>query len=344
MKILCQHAHSSNTNLRLNSIWAIKNFIYTASNEDKMKCLEELGPGWLKQIISNKESATPVGSFRNDREEGSGTPIRMSTPNAAGEQVDLLNAVEDDSQNSSPDRDDGEGDLKMADSIGALSRAEQNRRPTESAVFLRQDGHSEQLQSPTRSKEWGSRPLSDELAIQVQGLDLLRNLICGEGAAMMIDFVFQELGQDNVFEMLASKLRPKVFNAFDREKRALENGVRYVQPQTDVVLATCYVLVHIAAGNSRQRQLLVAKTDLLKHVISLHNHPNAHVRANLLWVCINLTWLDDASDNMHCKSRAKELAKLGLYEILEQLEHDSELDVRERAKTAIHQMSSLLRL
>ena len=340
MRILCQHAHSSNTNLRLNSIWAIKNFTLTASNENKMKCLEELGPGWLKQIISNNvESPSFTFTLRNDREDGSVTPIRMSTPNAAGEQVDLLNAIDEDSRESSPDRDDA-GDLKMADSVGALSKTDLNSK-THLYSRHQSNGNTGSLSKIT---DWRSSSLSDELAIQVQGLDVLRNLICGEGAAAMIDFVFQELGQAPVFEMLASKLRPKVFNAFNRERRSSENGVRHVQPPTEIVIATCYVLVHLAAGNSRQRQLLVAQSELLKLIVPLFNHPDAHVRANCIWVCTNLTWVDDASDSPNCKSRARELANLGLYEKLEQMEHDPELDVRERAKTATHQMSSLLRL
>ena len=41
------------------------------------------------------------------------TPIRMSTPNAVGEQVDLLNAVVEDFRESSQEaEEDGEEDLK----------------------------------------------------------------------------------------------------------------------------------------------------------------------------------------------------------------------------------------
>ena len=349
LKILCEHAHSINTNLRLNSVWALKHLVLQASNETKMSCLEELGPGWLKQIVNNDvEVANPSVPTRIDREEGGTTPIRMSTPNAIGEQVDLLNAVEEDSREPSQDvEEDGEEDLKMVDSIGALSRAELEDKRI--AMPSRQDNkrgmHLETTGLTSRNADRRSsyQGMSDELAIQKEGLDLLRNLLCGAGASDMIDFVFRELGQDKLFEMLAAKLRPRVFNAFNRDRRSFENGVRHVLPQNEIVLSICYIVVHIAAGDSRQRQLLIAQTDLLRLIVPLFNHADKEIRSCCVWICINLTWRDNASDEMNCKVRARELAKLGVYDKLEQMEHDSDTDVRERSKTASHQMASLLR-
>ena len=313
-----------------------------------MSCLEELGPGWLKQIVTNDvDISNSMATARGDRDEGSSTPIRMSTPNAAGEQVDLLNAVEEDSRASSQDVEDGgEGDedMKMADSIGALSKAELDGK--RHAIPLQSQGRDGRLETAAfirRNIDQRNLGMSDELAIQKQGLDLLRNLLCGAGAADMIDYVFRELGQDKLFEMLATKLRPRVFNAFNRERRSSENGVRHVQPQNEIILSICYIVVHIAAGDPRQRQLLIAQTELLKLIIPLFNHTNFEIRSCCVWICINLTWRDNASDELNCKERARQLAKLGVYEKLEQMENDPELDVRERSKTASHQMASLLR-
>lgn len=345
LKILCEHAHSMNAILRLNSVWALKHVVLDAPNVIKMSCLEELGPGWLKQIVNNDVDTSnhATMSRSGDREDGSSTPIRMSTPNAAGEQVDLLNAVEEDSRESSQDiEDDGEEDLKMADSIGALSRAELDRK-----LYSHSRNGRGPILEPTSviGRRRSSQPaLTDELAIQQQGLDFIRNLICGSGASDMIEHIFRELGQDKVFEMLAAKLRPRVFNAFNRERRSSENGVRHVQPQTDIIVSVCYIVVHIAAGSTRQRQLLISQTELLKLIVPLFSHPSKDVRACCLWIVINLTWIDDASDNMNCKARARELMKLGVYEKLEHMEHDADLDCRERARTAGTQMSTLLRL
>ena len=333
-----------NANLRLNSVWALKHVVLDASNAIKMKCLEELGPGWLKQIVNNDVDTANYATISRslDREDGSSTPIRMSTPNAAGEQVDLLNAVEEDSRESSQDvEEDGDEDLKMVDSIGALSRAELDRK-----LNSHQSNSRGLILEPAdlMDRRRSSQPaLTDELAIQQQGLDFIRNLICGSGASDMIEHIFEEFGQDKLFELLAAKLRPRVFNAFNRERRSSENGVRHVQPQTDIIVSVCYIVVHIAAGNTRQRQLLISQTELLKLIVPLFSHPSKDVRACCLWIVINLTWIDDASDNMNCKARARELMKLGVYEKLEHMEHDADLDCRERARTAGNQMTTLLR-
>lgn len=332
-----------NANLRLNSVWALKHVVLDASNAIKVSCLEELGPGWLKQIVNDVETANfATLSKSGEREDGSSTPIRMSTPNAAGEQVDLLNAVEEDSRESSQDvEEDGEEDLKMVDSIGALSRAELDRKLYSHPSSGR--GPIPETHGLTARRRSSQPALTDELAIQQQGLDFIRNLICGAGASDMIEHIFRELGQDKLFELLAAKLRPRVFNAFNRERRLSENGVRQVQPQTDIIVSVCYILVHIAAGSTRQRQLLVSQTELLKLIVPLFSHSSKEVRASCLWIVINLTWIDDATDNTNCKARACELMKLGVYEKLEHMEHDAEVDCRERARTAQTQMSTLLR-
>lgn len=344
LKILCEHAQSINTYLRLNSVWALKHLMLHASNETKMACLEELGPGWLKQVVSSDvEVPNLFPTPRGDRDEGSATPIRMSTPNAAGEQVDLLNAVENVSSESSQDvEDDCEDNLRMIDSIGALSEAEVERK--QHAMFSRQNENRKPLQDNRDTDRSPFRHgMSNELAVQKQGLELLRNLLCGNGASEMIDFVFRELGSDKFFEMLAARLRPKVFNVFNRERRSSENGVRHIQPQIDIVISICYIIVHIAAGNPRQRQLLVAQTEFLKLMVPLFNHTECEIRSCCIWICLNVIWIDNDSEKPNCKARARELVKLGVYEKLEQMATDTVLDVRERAKTASMGIADLLK-
>jgi len=48
--------------------------------------------------------------------------------------------------------------------------------------------------------------------------------------------------------------------------------------------------------------------------------------------------VDDQSDGEACASRADALKKLGFLQKLEMLEQDPELNVRERAKSALWQM------
>ena len=318
--------------LRLNSVWALKHLVLGAPNPLKTKCLEELGPGWLKQIISNDtdDFVFPSGS-RGDRDTGSGTPITMGTPNAAGEQVDLLNAVEDSSRESSQAFDENvDEDLNMSDSIGALSQAHPEHRSTPLLSHRHEN----------RANDVGTIKSHD---IEREGLDLLRNILAGQGAAEMIDYIFREFGQDKLFELLANKLRPKILNAFNRERRLSENGVRQLQPPTKIIVSVLYIIVHIAAGLPRHRQLLVSQSELLKLVVPLFTHLDPEVRCPCAWIVINASWHDNSADLPNSRSRARELVKLGFYEQLEAIEGDPSLDVRERTRTALTQMASLLR-
>ena len=344
---LCDQAHSDNAKLRHNSIWALKNIIADATNQTKMTCLKALGPGWLKQIVANDVEGSSISANTRlaDRDDGSSTPIRMSTPNAAGERVDLLNAVKEDSRETSQDVDgEDEEDLKMSDSIGALAKADRDRKQQFWAPQLNSDGILSTLGRDPGSYSLLDRALSDETAIQKEGLEFIRNLICGEHSPEMIDHLFRELGQEQVFEMLATKLRPRILNAFTRDRRSSEHGVRHIQPHTEIVTSTCFTLVHIACGHPRHRQLLVAQTDLLKQLLPLFNHSCGKIRVCLCWFVINVIWVEDNADKPNAKARARELAKLGFVEKLDALEKDESLDCRERAKHARDQMKQLLHM
>jgi len=346
-RILCEHAHSVNSCLRLNSMWALKHLVVGASNEIKQSCLEELGPAWLKQIISDDldtMSAPTTCPRHSDPENGATTPIRMSTPNAAGEQVDLLNAVEDESRNSSLELDDdGDEDLKMSDNTGHLGRAESAQK--------RDSSHHRNDRGPLRAAVGvpvGSRchhhqGLSDDLAIQKEGFEFVRNLVCGPNASDMIDHVFRELGQDKVFDILAAKLRPRVLNAFDRDRRSAEHGVRTIQPQTDILKSVCYTLVHIAAGHPRHRQSLVSQIPILEALVPLFNHANEEVRACCAWIVINLTWEDNEDDRGACRARARKLADMGMMQKVQHMEHDTSLNCRERGKNAFNSIQQQAR-
>ena len=310
-----------------------------------MKCLEELGPGWLKQIICNdaEELAFSFGHRSGEREGGGGTPITMGTPNAAGEQVDLLNAVEEELSESSEAADEEEDEeVHMVDSIGALSKIDTVHNKRIFSANSKSATHKP-MSGPECDAEAAAQARMDDILVQEQGLNFIRNLICGQDATEMIDYIFRELGQDKLFEILASKLRPRVVDAFSRDRRSAGNAVKHIPPQQEIVTSVCYILVHLAAGSPRHRQLLISQAELLRLVVPLFSYHSAEVRTCCAWIVINLTYTDDQSDKVHCKTRAYELRKLGVYEKLEELESDPELDVRERTSTAIHQMKELLR-
>jgi hypothetical protein len=94
----------------------------------------------------------------------------------------------------------------------------------------------------------------------------------------------------------------------------------------------------MAASIPRHRQIVISQTELLKLLVPQFNHPSIEVRLALCWLVTNLTWLDDHGDGEACASRADSLKKLGFLQKLEMLEQDPELNVRERAKSALWQM------
>ena len=154
----------------------------------------------------------------------------------------------------------------------------------------------------------------------------------------MIDFLFNALGQDRVFEILASKLRPRIVNTYNNRRNSLTSEARIVPPQSEIIIAVGYILVHMAASIPRHRQIVIAQTELLKLLVPQFNHPSIEVRLALCWLVTNLTWMDDQGDGEACASRADALKKLGFLQKLEMLEQDPELNVRERAKSALWQM------
>jgi hypothetical protein len=181
----------------------------------------------------------------------------------------------------------------------------------------------------------------DEIQVQEQALDMLRNVMCGTGASEMIDFVFREMGQNDLLDTLADKLRPKSLSGFGR--RDSVSSSKPIPAPTEIVCSVTYIMIHIAAGLTRHRQLLILHRDILKLMMPLFNHSNKQIRVNCVWVVINLTFQDNESDRGCCQERALKLKSLGAMERLSSLEEDTESDVRERTKTALHQMTTLLR-
>ena len=333
-----------NAKLRLNAVWALKHLVLSAPNSLKISCVQELGPGWLKQIICNDTDdhfSHRVGSDRG------GTPIAMGTPNAAGEQVDLLNAMDEGPQLLSSNQEvDDDDEVNMIDSVGPLSQSDPRNKQSR---FANQENKQASLERQKLADLYddeaqvAAQARRDDLAVQEQGLALIRNLICGPESPDMVDYLFKEFGQDRFFDMLGKLLRPKVVDAFNRDRRLIRTGVKHVQPPNEIVIAVCFILVHLAGSQSRHRQLLISQSELLKLMVPLFNHPNPEVRVCCVWTVINLTWTDDHSDKSHCKARAFELRKLGVLDKLHELESDTELDVRERTKMAMVQMNDLLR-
>ncbi|KAH7413148.1 armadillo-type protein [Cadophora sp. MPI-SDFR-AT-0126] len=313
LKILCEHARSMNAKLRLNAVWSLKHFVHGVSNDMKRQCLEEIGPGWLVQLICDdtEDEALLNSKGRVDRD----------SPRTEEMDEDVV-------------MDQFEEQVDAA--FGRI-----NSRPSSRSKSIQQ---AEARLAALRDAETNPvrRARKDDIAVQEQGLDFIRNLIGGAGqggtaeTTEMIDFLFSALGQDRVFEILASKLKPKMITPYNRGSPNSERKI--LPPQAEIIIAVGYILVHMAASVPRHRQIVIAQTDLLKLLVPQFNHPNIEVRLALCWLVSNLTWMDDQNDGQACAQRANELKRLGFLSKIEMLEQDPELNVRERAKSAIWQI------
>ncbi|KAK8220664.1 armadillo repeat domain-containing protein [Phyllosticta capitalensis] len=362
LKTLCEHAHSADARIRLISLWALKHLVLQADNDIKSQCLEELGIGWLIQTVYGETKQIQVPSkarFQVSRPE---TPLGMGTPNAAGEQVDLLNAPEEPTMDVDNDSQaSGDEDDVMVDSIGML-----RPRSSHGSVAAKNKAKLRAI------KEAETNPLiraqKEDLRIQEQALDFIRNLImtdAGSSPGDMIDHVLQTFGRDRFFEILTTKLRPRPNNAFsqtfqapaastssspDPHNRSSSANERSTSAPSsfahlappEILLATTFIIVHIANGKPSHRQLVIAQAALMHHLLPLFGHPDRRIRVACVWLVNNLTWIEDQSDTQAAKSRAIELRNIGVEERVRLCLTDAELDVRERAKTAADQINKLL--
>ena len=326
MRVLCEHAHSLNAALRLNALWALKHFVHGVGVDTKKSCLEELEPGWLVQLIC-------------DDTEDEALYTRTKSEKQAAQA-----AADDTDGDVEMDQPEEEGRSWLSSSLHRASFPRTSHERSRTGRLRQAEAKLAALRETELNPVRKAR--SDDLAIQEQGLNFIRNLIGPGGGAdtsrdttEMIDYLFSQLGQDRLFEILASKLKFKVLHAFSRRFSAGQSS-RVLYPQAKIIEAVVFILVHISASEPRHRQLVIAQTDLLKALTTHFSSKDKEVRVALCHLANNLTWRDDTTDTQAAAQRAFELKRLGLYAKLEALEQeDSELDVRERAKTAIYQMS-----
>ncbi|PQE03177.1 armadillo repeat protein [Rutstroemia sp. NJR-2017a BBW] len=323
IKIICEHAHSNNAKLRLNATWALKHFVNAVSNETKRACLEELGQGWLVQLICDDTEDEALASKSN------GNQGNIRSPN---EDVD-------DEMEMDQFEDQAHPPVGGSFSYTSASRPSSSRSKSLQQVEMKLAALRDAETNPARKAR------KDDLAVQEQGLDLIRNLIGGAGQGStpecteMIDYLFDCLGQERVFEILASKLKAKVLNPYSRRSSGASES-KIIPPQPEIIVAVVYILVHIAASVPAHRQIVIAQTELLKLLVPHFMNPAPEVRVALCFFVSNLTWMENTNDSAACAQRVRVLKELGILNKIEQLEKDPELDVRERAKPALWQLKA----
>lgn len=321
MGVLCDKASSQNPVLRLNAIWALKNWVEGADIKAKKQCVEELTPGLLVRLIreDTEDDALYQRTAKNEKQAA----------NDMDEDVEMAQAVEDN-RTSVPSL------LQNPPDIQSNARTPRLRQAEEKVAELR----NIEL-SPVRKVR------DDDLAIQEQGLRFLQNLIgpihqttdSPRDHADMIDYLFTVFDQDRFFEIMHSKLQLKVLHPFGRRYANNRQDSRVLYPQARIVSAVVYILVHIAANLPRHRQILISQTKLLTDLGKQFQSKDKEVRVALCHLMTSLTGRDDPDDEASSLARAGELKKLGLLTKLEALERDDgELDVRERAKEAMWHM------
>lgn len=332
----------------------MKNLCAATPNDIKITVLEELGTGWLISTIGGEIFST-----------GSGRP-RLATPNAAGEQVDLLNAT-DDTYPYMP-----EDYFSSSEEESSHPRSPLLRIPT---VPARHRARLRAIQEEEESPILRAR--KDEVRIQLQALDLVRNLISEAGPSQpdMIEHLIQTMGVTRLFECLAAKLKPRpgvsterigvpagkrptlttpghsaAGNVAERERAAhlarMENFPVNAYIDDDLLVSTLFVFIHVANGRPQHRHTLLSLTTrsptgqgdmkLLDLTIPLFSHPAAQIRTSCCWMVHNILWMEDQSDAAAARARAVELRKRGFEEAVNGCLGDPDLDVRERAKGCVN--------
>ena len=355
---LVEHAKSSSPTLRYLSLWALKHVILKSSFAGKTKCLHDFGTGLLVQILTGEDQAG----------QNQSPAASMGVSNAAGEQVDLLNAVEQSMEMDDSDEEEQEDDDTMTDDMGTLSRPS-NLRSTSNNL------HKSRLKAIKNAEQ---NPIilarRDDLQIQEQALDFLRNLINGTTCPDMIDNVYQNIGSTRIFDILISKLRPRTnpsssnasnnnsnnSNSSTTPKRIPFSTPTVPQPSSttstnvntsmtqllyqppEIINATILVIVHLAAGAPKHRQQVIAQKSLLQAVLPHFSHACGQVRGNCVQLVSNLLWVEDSSDGATGRQRALELRYAGIEERTRVLEQDAVADVREKAKIATAQFRDLV--
>ncbi|RMD43215.1 hypothetical protein DV735_g1970, partial [Chaetothyriales sp. CBS 134920] len=184
--------------------------------------------------------------------------------------------------------------------------------------------------------EFNRHTPEDDLAIQEQLIDLIRNLLCGDNAADIVDYLLGEIDRDDFFAIILSRMRPRTQIGPTRSYNLS------IPAPLSIITKVLYIIIHISATSSKWRTQLSQEHAILKQVVSFTSHSNAEVRVQCCWVVINLLFEDEENDRNVCRKRALELQRIGLASSVKKLETDADTDVRERAKTAVQLFTRLL--
>lgn len=345
VETLCEHAKNGVTSLRLSSLWALKHLVLTAPVELKISILRSLGPSWLVDAIT--------GQYFDSSAQNGGVSVALNSANAAGEQVNILNdsSMEIDrssfNETSETNEDDNEDGELLYDEASHTHYHSSSIRSTLRPSRIDSSGPRYLIDHNLSSEPTDPAVLAqqDDLAIQTQALDFIRNVLTGDQCAEMVEHVFTHIGQQRMLDLLTTKLSP--ISAWPHRHHlrpstaSKSSSSRPLYSPTELISAAVHVVVHIANGSVAQKAALIAHRSVLQALQPHFQHPNNRIRVMCVW-CVNaLTFLEDERDRNEARKRAHELRGLGLEGATRALISDPDLDVRERVKTAVRQMDAL---
>ena len=357
MRTLTEHARQSEMKLRLASMWALKHLVLSAPREIKIQCVEELGAGWLVGAIQGEHKDLIAGGTAGGVSVG---PLGgLSTANAAGQQVDLLNPASmdvnvplEEGDEMHPDEDE-DGEMLYDEASSTHYQASQLRST------LKLPGHAlSNSLSPAFDaakylaavREMEQNPVllakRDDVAVQEQALQMIQNMLTGEDCPAMFEYLIEQIGSEKIFSLLNDKLSPISLppstSAFAQPPpRNASAAFRPIYQPTELIRTAIHVMSHIANGIPKHKQLLIAQKQLLQNLLPHFHHPDHNVRVMCVWTVNNLTWIDDDADRQDAKSRMLGLKACGIEAAVRGLQNDDDLDVKERVRTAIRQIEGL---
>ena len=339
IKTLAEHAKEADTELRFSSLWALKHLALSNSPEMKVQALEQLGAEWLVAAIEGEGHQAMQATA--DQDSVGAAFNGLSSSNAAGEQVDLLNPafMDVDSSNGreedveNPDED---GEILYDEASSTHYQASQLRSTLHGTRSRRPFFNAQRFLSSIRELEQDQRVLAkrNDIAIQEQALDFLRNLLNGEDCVYMVDQVLTQIGTTKLFALLTEKLAPLTTDS----SNLMLNSSRPIYNPDSLILCTIHVIVHIANGSASHKQLLVAQKPLLQAWLPHFSHPDQRVRVMSIWAFNSLTWVENGADKHNAQMRVRDLKSVGIVGEVERMRADQDLDVKERVKVAMFQV------
>ena len=266
--------------------------------------------------------------------------------NSAGQRVEMLNAVDtrmEDQPHQSTNSSRHNEEYRVSDTtIEQLSSMTFDL----SVIAPQYTSYLKHLQEHVQNIE-ASEAYAKELEMQAGGFDFVRNLTFGDDNAQMIDLLFERFGTRNFFDLLNSKLQspadPALLGPSARAPAPHPTcTATEASAMRQLTVAVILVIVHIAAGTSTHRNMLVDPRHILLSMLPLATHSDPEIRRAVVWTIINLTYIDDRDEEYGAKIRVHELIAMGWDARLRELkENDDAQDIRERASTAVEQLSAI---